>query len=589
MRFVSPRTVARVLAPASITTIPAGPQRKSAMAYALASVLSLVLAPQWALAQQAPQVTPRDLRPDTPVAPAAAVPLPAPAAAPDNAQTLFVQVADVTVENGFPQFAGQTDALSAQVRGRRLAVAEFYKLAEAIEALYRTAGFALVRVTVPPQNINDGGTLKLIVVDGFIEKVDVSGVAERARGGVQAAMRALVGKRQLRSDDLERALTLASRGPGVSLRSTLGAGQAVGGVVLVLEGTQILVSGSAAADNRLSDQLGPWQTNLQGSLNQALGYGEQLYVQASSGADLNTAYRGTARRRVLGAGVILPLNVNGLSFNAEYTRSDSAPRALPFTPITRSEFERYSTRITYPLLLNRAQELTLTGVLDATTQRSALPDFGLEIDHDRLRVVRVGLAWNRAANEGSTLSAGATLSKGMNGLGARTQADAAASETGLSRPGANPAFAKLDMNLTLQTALPRDIGYRLRVQAQMSLHGVLPGAELFSLDGEDALSAYTAGSLSDDGGITVRQELSRQVSLEVSNAKLVLAPYAFIANGKAYSKIAGPSSSAMLHAYGVGVQMAWGKVGLSMEYGRRRSEQKILNGNEFFVKAQVQL
>lgn len=539
-------------------------------------------------AQQAPQVTPRDLRPEAPVKPAVSLPQFAPAVALDKAETLFVQLAEVVIEDGFPEQRRASEALVAQVRGQRISVADFYKLAESIEALYRDDGYALVRVTVPPQSVNDGGTLRLVVVDGFIERIDVSAVAERARSRVQDILQPVVGRRQLANDVLERALTLAGRGPGLALRSALQAGTATGGVILVLEGQQTLVTATVSADNRLSESLGPWQSTLQLSVNQPLGFGEQVYVNASSEANLKTAYRDTARRKVLGFGFTVPLGHDGLSVNPEFTSSESKPPPQPFTPPTLSSFERYTLRFIYPLIMDRQQELTLTGTFDATKQSDTMPDYQYTVSQDELRVGRLGVAWAGTVLGEARLNASGTVSKGTNRLGARTKTDAEASGIAFSRMGADPAFLKFEANLALETPLAMGVQSKTTVRLQKALSGVLPGAELFSLDSEDSLSTFTSGSISDDSGWTLRQEFGWPVSMNLGGDTLALAPYAFVAAGKTASELATGTARGLSTAYGLGLRAHWGAVTLALEYGRRTSNPDNLNANQLFMKAQVQ-
>lgn len=565
----------------------------------LASVLPLCFASFLASAQQAPLVTPRDLRPETPVQPPAILPQPAPPAAPPNAEELFVRVEDVFVKDGFPEFASKTEALLSQFRKQRVSVASLYKLAESIETLYQDAGYALVRVLVPPQKLNDGDTLRLIVLDGFVERIDVSAVDEPSRRRVVAVMQGLVGQRRLTADALERALTLAGRAPGLILRSTLLAGSEPGGVVLTLDGKFTRFSGAFSTDDRLSKSLGPWQTTLQVTFNEPVGAGVQLYANVSGGRDWVSAFRSDARRRVAGAGALIPIGTNGLSINPEFTSSVSQPLPQPGAPRSLSKFERYTVRLVYLLIVNRQEELTITGTLDATSQIDTLPDFQLVaangsnlgafvLDQDRLRVGRLGAAWSKTLASSAFINAGATISAGTSKLGARTQADVVSSGIAMSRPGANPGFVKVEGNLAYKQELSLGVQSKSLARAQKSLKGVLPGSELFSLDGEDALSTFVSGSISDDGGWMLRQEFTRPMTWQPGSETVNLAPYVFGAAGKTTSKLVTGTGRGLSKAFGLGLRMQWRSVNFSMEYGRRESKPSVLNGNQLFVKGQVQ-
>jgi hemolysin activation/secretion protein len=556
------------------------------------AVATALLAPLLATAQPAPTaplVTPRDLRPETPPATPAPLPQAAPATAPAGSDQLFVTLRDVRVNDGYPEFATATQAIVAPLAGRRTAVAEFYRAAEAIESLYRAAGYPLVRVVVPPQSVRDDETLVLTVLDGFVEHVDVEAVAPRARAQVAAAMRRLVGQRRLTNRELERVLTLAGRSPGIGLRSTLAQGTTAGGVILVLDGSFDPFAGSAAVDNRSSKALGQWQATVQMRANQVLGLGEQAYVYISGDARPGRTFDSGAPRRVAGGGVSLPVGSDGWILNPELTWSDTFSAATALTPRIESKFQRFTLRATYPVVLSREEELSITGAFEAGHQRNSAPDFGTLLQEDRLRVLRLGADWARPAPwEAARLRLTTTLSKGLSGLGARTPADAASSGIALSRPGSRPDFAKVEAGIALDQALPGGAQSRTLVRLQKA-RDVLPSAELFGLEGEDALSTFRSGSLSDDSGWLVRQEFARPFTLQAGGAPLALLPYVFLAAGRGHAE--GPvlgASRGLSASWGLGLRAGWQLLNLSLEYGRRKSEPADLDGTQFFLKAQVQ-
>jgi hemolysin activation/secretion protein len=558
------------------------------MVIARSTVVALCLAALSVQAQQALPQLPRELRPDAPVQPAARVPQAAPAQVPDKAEELFVQVGRVDVVDGFSEFAALTEGMTAQVCSKRISVADFYRLAESIEALYREGGFPLVRVTVPPQNLKDGDNLRLIVLDGTIEKLDLAAVPAPALARVQEVLQPLVGQRRLRNGALERALTLAGRGPGLTLRSALSAGASSGGVVLVLEGDFARTSASLSVDNRLSESVGPWQTTVQFTVNEPLGNGNQVYAYVSGGENITKVFQSDAPRRVVGGGVIIPLGANGLSFNPELTWSDTQPPGQPAVPRSQSRMDRLTFRFTYPLILSRDKEVNVTGALEMANQLDVLPEFDTTLDQDKLRMLRVGANWNVSMASQARLSASATLSMGFLGLGARTQADAESSGIALSRLGADPAFRKLEANVVYEHPLPWSVQSKTIFRAQSALGGVLPSTELFSLTGEDALSMFTSGGLSDDNGRTLRQEFSRPFELELGKTTVATQPYVFAAIGKVKSELASAPESGMHSVYGIGLKVSLKMLNLGMEYGQRQSENPARTDSQFFMKAQVQ-
>jgi hemolysin activation/secretion protein len=491
-------------------------------------VAALVANPFVALSQTvAPsQVTPQTLRPAAPSAPGeldlsggARLQTPAGTAA------LSFIVGRVRIEGAFPELESETRSLTLTVEGHRVTVAQIYEFANALEQAYARAGFVLVRVTVPPQKLNDRGPLRIVVVDGFIEKVQVDNVPDRVRMLVASRMASLVGRRHIKLDEIERRLLIAGDVAGLRLKSTLARGKALGGVQLVLEGTHQPVSVTASIDNHLPSSLGTWSYGANVALNSAFGFGEQLYASAQSSGDLERIFDSSSPLRVLGAGAVLPLGLDGWILNPEYTNSRSQPEPVNGGLASIGQFERFALRTSYPLIRTRKQTFTLTGAFEYINQNVALPLFATDLYRDRYGVLRTGAAdetglpwWDAVLQSSATFS---------HGTGGRDRADADASGIPLSRQGAGPLFTKANVDAHLIQPLPAAFRIDLIGRGQASFGKPLLVSEQFSLDGPQAISAYPSGTLNVDEGGTLRGELSRTFTLPSSVAPLNLSPYGF--------------------------------------------------------------
>src|SRR5260370_40544782 len=82
------------------------------------------------------------------------------------------------------------------------------------------------------------------VVDGFIERIDVSAIGAPVRERVGAVVAPLLFRRHLMQADLERWLLIAGETPGLVLNAIFTAGKEIGGSVLVLTGRYRPVAGS---------------------------------------------------------------------------------------------------------------------------------------------------------------------------------------------------------------------------------------------------------------------------------------------------------------------------------------------------------
>ena len=506
------------------------------------------------LAQSVGRVTPESFAPQ-PGQSSGPISIPSvePGIVPQGAETLSVKVGDIAVEGARPELSGAIDAAIARVKGKTVTVKALYEVAAEIEAAYSRAGYVLTRVTVPPQKLDDGGTFKLIVLEGFIESIDVSRVPERQRAAVRAHVAGLVGRRGLTMVEIERSLLLAGEVPGISLRSALTKGEQTGGACLVLEADYRPVSVSIGADNMVGSAYNSNEFPIQGTLNDVLGWGETLYGSAITGPDVHTLFGGGQPvRRVYGLGALLPLGVDGLMINPELTVSNTNPRQDPGTVRTRGEFDRFALRANYPLLKTRAHALMLTGSFEVIDEIQKAPDFATNLNEDKLRIVTLGLESTNSFSGNRLFNAGVLFTQGLRGLGARDQAEATASGIPLTRQGSQPDYSKMELHGSYDQPLGNGFDASLVLRGQEAFSGAMPSAAQFSLDGTEALSSFTLGTLNVDSGATARGSLTRPFNV---TAAAVIAPYVFAASGA--GSLVDPTAVEKAHvgasSYGVGV------------------------------------
>jgi hemolysin activation/secretion protein len=505
-----------------IVALVAHPVAAFSQAMMLGQVMPQTVAPS--------QVTPETLRPAAPGAPGGPqVSVGEPLQTPAGAERLSYIVGHVVLDGAFPELKSETRTLIHAIESHRVTVVQIYKFASALEEAYARAGYVLVRVTVSDQRLSDHGPLRIVVVDGFIEKVQVDNVPERVRALVAERMASLVGRRHIKLDEIERRLLTAGDVPGLRLKSTLARGKTLGGALLVLEGTHQLVTATASIDNHLPSSLGTWSYGTSVALNSAFGFGEQFYGSVQSGGDPMQTFDPASPLRVLGAGAILPLGLDGWTANPEYTYSRTVPEPVSGSLANLGNFQRYALRTAYPLIRTRTQTFTLTGAYEYISQSVFLPLFGTDLNQDRYGVLRGGVALDTGLPWlDETLQASTTFS---HGTGGRDAADAASSGIPLSRQGAGPLFAKANIDAHLIQPLPEELRIDLIGRAQTSFGLPLLVPEQFFLDGPQAVSAYASGSLPVDEGGTLRGELSRSFSVPGPVAPVILSPYGFGAFG----------------------------------------------------------
>lgn len=524
------------------------------------------------------QLTPRSIAPQQNQSAVVPVIEAAPPQAPVGADKLTFTPSVLNVEGLFGSTQDALARATALVGGQRITVARFYEIAAEIERSYAASGLPLVRVVVPAQRLVDGAPARLVVVNGFIEDIDVANVVPSLRRPIRKLLLPMVGRRGLRFDELERRLSLVEDISGASTRSTLAPGAQTGGVKLVIEAERTLVSGSIAYNNRQGRAFNSRQTSYQIAINSPLGHGEQFYAYASADPfDGLRMFRSAAARRSFGGGVLLPLDALGTRLNVEATRSITQPLGGAFR--TRDVYSRVAARLSFPAIRTRTTTLLLTTTYEYFAERNSATEFGVDLSLDRYHLVRLVGDYSRTF-EGGIFTASSTLTQAMG-----SQDEIAPP----SRATATGNFAKVDGTASVSRALPAGFVATLSASGQLILGGGLPSSELFSLDGANALSAFNAGALATEQGFSVRGEAKRPIILGRS---VSVAPFAYAAFGRGFFSPRTAFDFSRAYAYGAGVQADIHPPGTSiaafgtLEFGHRHSDGLLAdNGNRFLISA----
>jgi hemolysin activation/secretion protein len=537
----------------------------------LAPVAFLVVLGTGALGQTAGQVTPDTFVP-APLRSAGSVAFTgAPGlGAPPGAERFSILVGAVEIEGARPELEDAAQALRARLTRGRIPVAELFEAATEFEEAHAEAGFVLARVVLPEQVLRDGGRLRLVVVDGFVETVDISAADPRIRDRLSAVTLPLLDRTGLRLREIERQLLLAGDTYGVALGSTLAAGERDGGTVIVLDPDYRLLTGFVGADNSVSDALGAYSLDAGVELNGALGWGEVLYARVSGNPF--ESFLGESQLRTLAAGGVVPLGTRGLTFNLEATDSRTRPDQIAVDTV--SVLERVSARLYYPWIRSRSRNLTsqlsldrVRDTLDIDAAAGSLPVY-----EDRLTVLRVSTDGFWRSDAGATTEVGGTVSAGLDALGARG-ADAALPDRPLSRVGADADFRKLEIAARHRRALGQVAEMSLSGRAQTSFGDPLVLSEQIGIASIRELSAFPSGEFSGDTGWVVRGEVARGFDAQVAGRPLAVSPYLFAATGAVTLEAPqiGEQAEVTASAFGIGVDLAY-TVDPAFSAGRLRLE-----------------
>jgi hemolysin activation/secretion protein len=486
---------------------------------------------------------------------------PEPPAFPKEAEELSFVLLGFDIEGEFEEFVAARRALEAPLVGRRVTVAAIFTFANKLQEAYVGAGYLLVRVVVVPQELSESARVKIRVIDGFVERVDASALPAAVRARVAAVLAPLLRKGRLRQSELERRLLLAGDTPGLELRSTFAAGEEIGGSVLIVSGLYRPVGVNLYSDNAMPVTFGTTQWVALLGLNSVLGLGEQISVSATGFPNSDFANEFPIRRFLTGS-LVVPLGIDGWKLLVATADARTTPNVVP-EAATQGVFRQSSVALAYDLVRSRDALVTVSGRLDLTNERidALVVNPPVSLSLDQVRPIRATVEGNfRLRETDTTVIFGATVSRGLDALGARTLADASP-ELPLSRQGADAVFTKLNLGLGILQSLPKDFFFSATSYAQSSFNRPLLTSEQFDIVGPKMLSGFTAGALPGDSSWVVRGELGHVIQVPQESGGVSITRYVFGATGERlfYQPTAVEFGSVHATNFGVGMRFLFSR------------------------------
>lgn len=450
--------------------------------------------------------------------------LPAPQGlkAPDNADEINLVVGAFDIEGAFGGVA-----LAPPQAGSSITVGDVYRYAALLQQAYFDAGYPLARVVVPAQELDTSGKVRVRVISGNVERIDVSNIPAHVRQRIADVLAPLVSKPHLRRDEIERRLLLAGDMAGVSLQSALSPGVLAGGTILVVSGEHNLIDGVISVDNSLVEELGRYQLTASAAINSAFGIGDRVVIALAGPGD-DTLFEGDRPREYVGVSADIPIGIDGLVLSASGVYAKSNPAGILARQKLESEFSLASVSLSYPLVRKRTSTHRLTVSLDRAEERqlTGIVAPAATIYLDSTTVISASLAGQVRLEDGASAGYDVSLSRGIDAFGARSSADATPFKP-LSRAGADNEFTKLEVSG--QLAVP--IGdFNLIPSGHFStgFGDPLLTSQQSAIIGQNLVSGPPSGYLTGDDAVSARVEIERPLSTLMGT----IVPYSYGAAGK---------------------------------------------------------
>lgn len=416
--------------------------------------------------------------------------------------------------------------------GRTLDRAELSSLTDAIASHARARGYILATAWIPEQAL-ESGMLRVRVDEGGIDEIRIEGSDDPA---IRRQLERLLAIRPLTLAALQREVLLADDLSGVWIRKTRFERDG-GRRILVVDARRQDFAGTVLLATDGTKPVGPLRARIDLDANGLISPRDRVDLSFSTTPiDPDELTFFSARYSVV-------VNDAGTLLGAFGNWSRTEPGAYLAARDLLGQSWQGGVRMRHPLL--RTQQRSLWLEASGEVQDLRQDSFGTLARHDRIALARLGF-YGFGPLAGGTLQGRATVSQGLDILGATALGDPLA-----SRGDAGPGFTTLSWWLNWRRALAARVSLSLVARGQLSSDPLLIG-ENFALGGNAFLRGYDFAQAIGDQGVAGVGEL-RYDWPRALGAFEHLQLYAF-ADGGMVSNLAGGGGSNSLASGGGGLR-----------------------------------
>ena len=423
---------------------------------------------------------------------------------------------------------------------KKVSLALIYRFAEKITAKYRNDGYLLSRAIVVPQNIKNG-VVTIQIVEGYIGNLKIRGPVKGSKMFLKSYGKALLRSSPLKAKDLERYLLLIDDLPGVSVESVLVPSKnEPGASELILTLKHKDMDSNAGIDNRGTKFNGPIQMRAGTKTNSVLGFYDRFGIQGvlTSNPDELLFFNGFGE---------MPVSSEGTKIFISGSFSKSQPGSTLKQFKVEGNSNTFTVRASHPFIRSRGKNLK--GYLGFTSRNSKTDLLNENITDDRLRILKLGMAYDFVDRLRGVNLFSLGLSKGMNIMDA-----SGPGSLKLSRADGRSDFTKLSGDILRLQELGSGWSLLTGVGWQYAFDSLLSSEE-FGLGGPQYVRAYDPSEVTGDHGIAFKLELQKGVKTNWNYLKS-LQSYLYFDHGTVALRntTAVQDSSSSLTAVGLGMR-----------------------------------
>ncbi len=392
-----------------------------------------------------------------------------------------------------------SEQLGAQIAadiGRPMSLVEMKALAAKIEAYYQAANYRLVKVVVPAQDFANEPALKLVVLEGWLGNVQVTGAKRFTPEQVRDALTAggVVEGKPFTLEQVERALTHLNRLSGIEVTSTLQPGVQTGSTDLVVDVTEEnRVQGALEVNNYGSKDTGETRVMPSLKFTNLTGHGDEANVMALTSIGEGDLWYGYVDYS-------LPLNARGTKARAYFSKGNvdvgSTYRVLEI----EGDNQSWGLGVSQDFVRSARTIVTAEAWLESQDLEQSI--LGVRTAEDKIRKLRFGLSLDNSDLYGRTL-ASAGLHYGLGEALGGMDDDSLMSSRAAAK--ADNKFTKFTFDIArLQQITPRFLVIP-RIAGQYSLDSLV-SSEQWGVGGFNSVVGHAPSTWSGDHGFTASVE-----------------------------------------------------------------------------------
>ena len=468
----------------------------------------------------------------------------------------------------------EIDKIFTPLIGKKISLNELRAATEKLEKKYKDDDFFLVRVIIPPQEV-ENGVFKVKVIEGYINNVFVEGGNKYSRAKILSIVKKLENKKPVDLKSLERALLLLNDLPGISGNGVLRQGSDIGSSELLVTITPPPpTSYLFTLNNGASKTMGQYSTNINATYTNP-EYPSSISLGFSSAIKNDNDQLFNPILKAFNGTYSTALGEDGIVFSLGAVFANAQPQGSIKSLGILSKSYSVAPRIRYPIKRSRSESFYVEGGLNVARSRTFLLDSSTT--EDKLTVADVVFSMTNDTWFGGSTQLNFTVAQGLDLFGSRGQSTKV---PGPSIANFKQTFLKYKFSGN-HTFPIKKFNSKLKISGQTQwTNDKLLAGEQITFGGPSIGRGYDGGAIAGDKGLGLSMEISKKIPkksiLNVNLSNFELFGFIDYAEAKILNEpISGTSEkSSYIGSHGIGARLSE-KSGLMLDVtiARARNEK----------------